>query len=252
MAQHFNPTDSALGRAARRAAICTRRWCRSSATRRWSQALGPDAARLDVPARARRPTGTCRCRPMPDVWIVYRSNPAISFWESRHAGRRPSRRFPFTVALRLHGRRDQLHGGPAAAGGHRSRIDAADPRGRAPNSWSSSGIIAASRCASPRLRRRAKRAISPGSAPRLATRTGLLRAVQRRAQSRHRRRRAAQGHGLRLQSRSGPRSTTGGNLGRRLPRRDHGALRRQGDTRPCLVQGARVLPVSRCRGSSGT
>ena len=62
----------------------------------WSQALGPDALLVDVPRRdAAR---ACRASTLPDVWFVYRTNPAISFWDTAALGETMAR-FPFVVAF---------------------------------------------------------------------------------------------------------------------------------------------------------
>jgi phenylacetyl-CoA:acceptor oxidoreductase len=129
MVQHFNPTDA-------------EHWQSAPATRNlhqtlvpivghngaWSQALGPTQLawmfQQERPADWNMPTPT-----FPDLWIVFRSNPAISFWDTRRLADLVAR-FPYLVCLRLHDRRNQLHGRPAVAGGHGPRIDAADPHGR--------------------------------------------------------------------------------------------------------------------------
>ena len=55
MAQHAqSDRPKRTGWRSRPAATRTARWCRSSATAPWSQALGPDAPGLDVPATSRR------------------------------------------------------------------------------------------------------------------------------------------------------------------------------------------------------
>jgi phenylacetyl-CoA:acceptor oxidoreductase len=61
----------------------------------WSQALGPTHFSWmflqDTPAGLPRVT-------LPDVWFVYRTNPAISFWDTAAIGQQMAR-FPFVVAF---------------------------------------------------------------------------------------------------------------------------------------------------------
>ena len=61
----------------------------------WSQALGPTHFSWmfldDTPKGLPRVT-------LPDVWLVYRTNPAISFWDTPSVGEKMAR-FPFTVAF---------------------------------------------------------------------------------------------------------------------------------------------------------
>ena len=61
----------------------------------WSQALGPTHFSwmfLDETPKG-LPTVT-----LPDVWFVYRTNPAISFWDTAALGEKIAR-FPFVVAM---------------------------------------------------------------------------------------------------------------------------------------------------------
>jgi phenylacetyl-CoA:acceptor oxidoreductase len=60
----------------------------------------------------------------PDVWFVYRTNPAISFWDTKSVSTAMAK-FPVHGMLCLHARRDQPHGRCAAARLHRSRRPAA-------------------------------------------------------------------------------------------------------------------------------
>jgi phenylacetyl-CoA:acceptor oxidoreductase len=61
----------------------------------WSQALGPThlAWMMQKEDFAKLPHA-----PPPDVWFVYRTNPAISFWDTRAVGEAIAR-FPFTVCF---------------------------------------------------------------------------------------------------------------------------------------------------------
>jgi len=82
MAQYLNPTDKEhwvaepTGRNAHRTLVPI------VGNTAWSQALGPTQLawmfQREQPADFHMPTPT-----MPELWIVYRSNPAISFWETR-------------------------------------------------------------------------------------------------------------------------------------------------------------------------
>ncbi|MCC7411840.1 MAG: molybdopterin-dependent oxidoreductase [Gammaproteobacteria bacterium] len=62
----------------------------------WSQALGPThLAWMNLQGRA--PEGIPKADP-PDVWFVYRTNPAISFWDTAALSETMAR-FPFVVAF---------------------------------------------------------------------------------------------------------------------------------------------------------
>jgi phenylacetyl-CoA:acceptor oxidoreductase len=61
----------------------------------WSQALGP--THFSWMFLDDTPQGLPRVEP-PDVWFVYRTNPAISFWDTAALGEKMAR-FPFVVAF---------------------------------------------------------------------------------------------------------------------------------------------------------
>jgi len=61
----------------------------------WSQALGP--THFSWMFLDETPKGLPRVT-LPDVWFVYRTNPAISFWDTERLGQTMAR-FPFTVAF---------------------------------------------------------------------------------------------------------------------------------------------------------
>ncbi len=61
----------------------------------WSQALGP--THFSWLFQDETPKGLPRVT-LPDVWIVYRTNPAISFWDTAAIGEKMSH-FPFVVAF---------------------------------------------------------------------------------------------------------------------------------------------------------
>ena len=61
----------------------------------WSQALGP--THFSWMFLDETPKGLPRVT-LPDVWIVYRTNPAISFWDTDGLGEKMAR-FPFMVAF---------------------------------------------------------------------------------------------------------------------------------------------------------
>jgi phenylacetyl-CoA:acceptor oxidoreductase len=61
----------------------------------WSQALGP--THFSWLFLDETPQGLPRVT-LPDVWFVYRTNPAISFWDTEKLGQTMAR-FPFTVAF---------------------------------------------------------------------------------------------------------------------------------------------------------
>jgi phenylacetyl-CoA:acceptor oxidoreductase len=82
--------------------------------RRLGAGAGADALLVDVPRRHAQ--GPAQGEP-PDVWFVYRTNPAISFWDTG-AGRQ-DRALPVHRGLCLHARRDQPLRRRAAARRHR-------------------------------------------------------------------------------------------------------------------------------------
>ena len=92
----------------------------------WSQALGPTHFSWmfldDTPKGLPRVTA-------PDVWFVYRTNPAISFWDTAAVGRQDGA-LPVRGRLRLYARRDESFCRRAAARCDRSRKPAADPHRR--------------------------------------------------------------------------------------------------------------------------
>ncbi len=97
MAQKLNPTDKAnwvaepTGRNAHRTLVPI---VGSSA---WSQALGPTQLawmfQREQPENFNLPQPT-----LPDIWFVFRSNPAISFWDTRSLNDSIAR-FPYTVCF---------------------------------------------------------------------------------------------------------------------------------------------------------
>ena len=89
----------------------------------WSAALGP--AHLPWLFQKDPPKPWTR-QTLPDMWICYRTNPAISSWNAPFVAR-THRRIPVHAGVRLHAGRVQLHGRRAAAGGDRHREPAAVP-----------------------------------------------------------------------------------------------------------------------------
>jgi len=98
MVQYFNPTSK-------------EDWQSSPSTRNlhqtlipivghngaWSQALGP--TQLAWMFQGERPDDWSMPMPtLPDVWLVYRSNPSISFWDTRHLADIAAR-FPFMACV---------------------------------------------------------------------------------------------------------------------------------------------------------
>jgi phenylacetyl-CoA:acceptor oxidoreductase len=92
----------------------------------WSQALGP--THFSWMFLDETPEGLPRVTP-PDLWFVYRTNPAISFWDTAGGGREDGA-FPLRRRLRLHARRDQSLRRHPAARRDRPREPAADPHRR--------------------------------------------------------------------------------------------------------------------------
>jgi phenylacetyl-CoA:acceptor oxidoreductase len=95
MAYPFNPTDRAHWSAQPNIRNAYRTMVPLAADGAWSQALGPthfswlflDGTPEGLPAVT-----------LPDLWFVYRTNPAISFWDTEHLAERMAR-FPFVVAF---------------------------------------------------------------------------------------------------------------------------------------------------------
>ena len=130
----------------------------------WSQALGPDASCLDD-AEART-SSISRTQPPPDVWLVYRTNPAISFWDTKAVGETMAK-FPFTVCFAL--TRDETNhvADVLLARLHRPRRPAVDAHRRHEIYRAVLGSSGLRPARIRRCRRRARRATSPGSRPSL-------------------------------------------------------------------------------------
>ncbi len=91
----FNPTDKAHWSPNPNIRNAYRTMVPLAGNGPWSQALGPTHFSwmfLQDP-----PKGLPRAT-LPDVWFVYRTNPAISFWDTAAVGRQMAR-FPFVVAF---------------------------------------------------------------------------------------------------------------------------------------------------------
>ena len=163
---------------------------------------------------------------LPDVWFVYRTNPAISFWDTE-ARRRQDGALPVHGRVRLHARRDQSHADillPEATDLESLQLIRIGGSKYVEQFWDAPGLRAAPAGG---RRRRARRATSPTIATELARRTGLLEKYNAVDQQR-RRRRAAQGRALGLRARRRRRAhTPRRDLGRRLPRRERRADRRR-------------------------
>lgn len=97
MAQKFNPTDKEHWVAAPTGRNAHRTLVPIVGNSAWSQALGPTQLawmfQRERPQDWNMPTPT-----LPDVWFIYRTNPAISFWDTRHLVENIAA-FPFTVAF---------------------------------------------------------------------------------------------------------------------------------------------------------
>lgn len=95
MAYPFNPTDKAHWSARPNIRNAYRSMVPLAGNNAWSQALGPTHFSwmfLDA-----TPPGLPRVT-LPEVWFVYRTNPAISFWDTAKLEARMAR-FPFVVAF---------------------------------------------------------------------------------------------------------------------------------------------------------
>jgi phenylacetyl-CoA:acceptor oxidoreductase len=95
MAYPMNPTDKARWSAHPNIRNAYRTLVPLAGDGPWSQALGPTHFSWlfldDTPQGLPRVT-------LPDVWFVYRTNPAISFWDTPAVGEKMAR-FPFVVAF---------------------------------------------------------------------------------------------------------------------------------------------------------
>jgi len=95
MSYPFNPTDKARWSAQPNIRNAYRTLVPLAGDGPWSQALGP--THFSWMFLDDTPQGLPRVVP-PDVWFVYRTNPAISFWDTAAVGEKMAR-FPFTVAF---------------------------------------------------------------------------------------------------------------------------------------------------------
>ncbi len=96
MAYPLNPTDPEHWLAQPESRHAHRTLVPLVANSSWSQALGPThLAWMNLQGRG--PAGLPKAEP-PDVWFVYRTNPAISFWDTAAIGETIAR-FPFVVAF---------------------------------------------------------------------------------------------------------------------------------------------------------
>ena len=199
----------------------------------WSQALGP--THFSWMFLNETPKGLPTVT-LPEVWFVYRTNPAISFWDTEgpigdHGALSVCRR------VGLHARRDQPHGGHPAAGCDRPGEPAADPhrrlqvhravlgaRGLRAAPAGGRGAGRGARFHRHRHRTRAPHRPAGG--------------IQRLDQPR-RGRRAAQGRELGFFPGSQARPRPRRDLGRRVQARQRRVERRQRGARPRLVEGAR-------------
>ena len=91
----LNPTDKARWNARPNIRNAYRTLVPLAADGPWSQALGP--THFSWMFLGETPPGLPRVT-YPELWFVYRTNPAISFWDTRQVAERMSR-FPFVVAL---------------------------------------------------------------------------------------------------------------------------------------------------------
>ncbi|MBN8508097.1 MAG: molybdopterin-dependent oxidoreductase [Burkholderiales bacterium] len=91
----LNPTSKALWSPAPNIRNAYRTMVPLAADGPWSQALGP--THFSWMFMDETPKGLPRVTP-PDLWFVYRTNPAISFWDTPAIGEKMAR-FPFVVAF---------------------------------------------------------------------------------------------------------------------------------------------------------
>ena len=91
----FNPTDKAHWSPSPNIRNAYRTMVPLAADGPWSQALGP--THFSWLFLDETPKGLPRVT-LPDVWFVYRTNPAISFWDTKALGEKIAR-FPFMVGF---------------------------------------------------------------------------------------------------------------------------------------------------------
>ncbi len=91
----LNPTDKAHWSAAPNIRNAYRTMIPLAADGPWSQALGP--THFSWLFLEETPKGLPRVT-VPDVWFLYRTNPAISFWDTKAIGEKMAK-FPFVVAF---------------------------------------------------------------------------------------------------------------------------------------------------------
>jgi len=91
----LNPTDKAHWSASPNIRNAYRTMVPLAADGPWSQALGP--THFSWLFLDETPKGLPRVT-LPDVWLVYRTNPGISFWDTQSLGEKMAR-FPFVVAF---------------------------------------------------------------------------------------------------------------------------------------------------------
>ncbi|MCC6212896.1 MAG: molybdopterin-dependent oxidoreductase [Burkholderiales bacterium] len=95
MAYPLNPTDKERWKAAPNIRNAYRTLVPLAGDGPWSQALGP--THFSWMFLGETPPGLPRVT-YPELWFVYRTNPAISFWDTRQVAERMAN-FPFIVAL---------------------------------------------------------------------------------------------------------------------------------------------------------
>jgi phenylacetyl-CoA:acceptor oxidoreductase len=95
MGYPFNPTDKAHWNAQPNIRNAYRTMVPLAGDNAWSQALGP--THFSWMFLDQTPPGLPRVT-LPDVWFLYRTNPAISFWDTAKLEERMAR-FPFVVAF---------------------------------------------------------------------------------------------------------------------------------------------------------
>jgi phenylacetyl-CoA:acceptor oxidoreductase len=122
----FNPTDKAAWSARPNIRNAYKTMVPLTGNNAWAQALGP--THFSWMFLDETPKGLPKVEP-PDVWFVYRTNPAISFWDTPGVASQ-DRALPVHRRLCLHARREQPLCRRAAARRHRpGRPAAAAPGG---------------------------------------------------------------------------------------------------------------------------
>ncbi len=249
MAYPLNPTDQgALVAAAEYPQCLSHAWCRSRRTGHGARRSG---RRISPGCSSTRRPRVCRAVTLPEVWFVYRTNPAISFWDTAAVADKMAR-FPFVVAF-AYTRDETNHFAdvllPDATDLESLQLIRIGGSKFVEQFWDHAGLRAAPAGGGSRA---AKRATSPTSRPSSrgapACSSKYNAAINRGAAGV-----PLKGGELGLLARAGSDAyAPRGDLGRRVQGGQRRAHRRPRGARPRLVEGARARDHGRSRAPTGT